>query len=370
MPYHVRPNVAKMPLYSPGRPIEEVKRELGLDDVIKLASNENPLGPSPKAVEAVKRAAEEMNIYPDMFGVSLREAIGAKFGVDPAHVILGNGSDEILDLLGKAFLGGPKDRVVMGHPSFLRYGATPVIPGAESVRVPVTVDWKHDMAAMAAAVEPGTNLVFIDNPGNPTGTIVKRSEMDAFLDAVPEGTLVVLDEAYYEFAKDEPGYPNGIEYLKEGRPVVVTRTFSKTYGLAGARIGYAFAPLEIVDAYNRVREPFDVNTLAQAAAMAALDDDEHLERTVRVNREGLRRIEKRMIELGLDTVESYTNFVCIDTGKPAQDVADGLLQQGVIVRSGHVLGMPQHIRVTIGAPDEVTRFLSAFETVMGSGVGA
>ena len=366
MPFRIRPNVNKMPLYSPGKPIEEVKRELGLTDVIKIASNENPLGPSPKAVEAVKKAAENMHIYPDMFAVELRGAIGAKYGVDPAQVILGNGSDEILNLLALAMLGGPEDRVVMSQPAFLRYSATPIIPGAEGVRVPVTSDWKHDIDGLIKAITPGTNLVYIDNPGNPTGTIIRKPEMDDFIDKIPEGTLVVLDEAYYEFAKDEPGYPNGIDYLREGMPVVVSRTFSKTYGIAGARIGYAFAPLEIVDAYNRVREPFDVNTLAQAAAMAALDDEEHLARTLEVNKEGLKRIESRMKEIGHDTVESFANFVCIDCGRPAQEVADALLKQGVIVRSGHVLGMPRHIRVTIGTPDEVTRFLEAFEKAVSA----
>ena len=362
MPYRLRPNLQKMRAYSPGRPIGEVKRELGLTDVIKLASNENPLGPSPKAVEAVKLAARNMNIYPDASGHDLKAAIGEKFGMDPASVILGNGSDEILYLLGLMFLGGPDDTVVMGHPSFLRYGATPILPGSKGVRVPVDGHWRHDLTAMAGAAT-GANLVFLDNPNNPTGTIVKQPALDEFLDTVPDDVLVVLDEAYYEFACDEPGYPDSLQYVRDGRSVVVTRTFSKSYGLAGIRVGYAFAPPEIVDAYNRVREPFNVNALAQVAAIAALDDDEHLTKTLAMNREGLGRIEKRMSELGFSTVESFANFVCIDVQRPPEELTDALLRQGVIVRPGHVLGMPNHIRVTIGTPDEVARFLEAFETV-------
>ena len=363
MPYRIRPNVHKMHLYSPGKPIEEVKRELGLTDVIKLASNENPLGPSPKAVAAVAEAAKGMNIYPDASGYELRQALSKKHGIAPEQIILGNGSDEILNLLGMAFLGGPSDRVVIGQPAFLRYGAVPVIPGAECVRVPVTSEWRHDLDAMSAALSEGANLVFIDNPGNPTGTIVRKPELDAFLKSVPEGTLVVLDEAYHEFAVHDPEYPNGLDYLREGRPVAVVRTFSKSYGLAGIRVGYAFVPQEVADAYNRVREPFDVNVLAQAAAIAALDDDEHLRKTLEVNKQGLQRIESWMKQHGFRTVESFANFVCIDVKSPAQEVADALLKQGVIVRSGHVLGMPHHIRVTIGTPQEVERFLSAFEAV-------
>lgn len=363
MPYRVRPNVRKMRAYSPGRPIDEVKREFGLTDVIKLASNENPLGPSPKAVEAVKLAANKMNIYPDAASSELKAALGERFGMDPAGIVIGNGSDEILNLLGLMFLGGPDDTVVMGQPSFLRYAATPVLPGSTAVRVPVDGHWRHDLTAMAGAVTPSTKLVFLDNPNNPTGTLVKKPELDHFLDAVPADVLVVLDEAYYEFACDEPGYPDSLQYVRDGRPVVVTRTFSKSYGLAGVRVGYAFAPPEIVDAFDRVREPFNVNALAQVAAIAALGDDDHLANTIAMNSEGLGRIRKRMSELGFETVESFANFVCIDVRRPPEEVTDALLRQGVIVRPGDVLGMPNHIRVTIGTPDEVARFLEAFEVV-------
>lgn len=362
MPFLVRPNVLKMRPYSPGKPIEEVQRELGLTDVVKLASNENPLGPSPLAVRAVVEAAQGMNVYPDASGHKVREAIGAHFGIDPALVILGNGSDEILNVLGQVFLDGPDHRAVMGWPSFLRYPATAELADSQCVKVPLDSGWKHDVGAMIAAVSPQTRIVFLANPNNPTGTLTTAQDVEKLLDALPAGAVLVLDEAYYEFARDVDGYPDSLSWVKEGRPVVVVRTFSKSYGLAGIRVGYAFTPPEVADAYNRVREPFDVNSLAQAAAVAALQDQEHLNKTLDTNRKGMDRICGRMRELGYEAVESHANFVCIEVGD-AKAIADALLHQGVIVRSGHVFDMPNHIRVTIGTQAEVERFLGAFELV-------
>jgi len=365
MPYRVRPNVLKMAPYSPGKPIEEVQRELGITDVVKLASNENPLGPSPLAVEAVKAATSGMNIYPDASGHKVREAIAAHVGIDAKHVILGNGSDEILNVLGQVFLDGPDHRAVMGWPSFLRYPATANLADSQCAKVPLDKNWCHDIGAMVEAITPETRLVFLANPNNPTGTLTKQQDVERLIAALPAGAVLVLDEAYYEFAKDVEGYPDSLQWVREGRPVVVVRTFSKSYGLAGIRVGYGFAPLEIVDAYNRVREPFDVNSLAQVAAIAALKDEQHLKNTLVTNRQGMATIVTRMKELGHNTVESHANFVCIEVGD-AKQVADKLLHQGVIVRSGHVFDMPNHIRVTIGTPAEVDRFLTAFEEVRHS----
>lgn len=362
MPYRVRKNVLKMKPYSPGKPIEEVQRELGLTDVVKLASNENPLGPSPLAVKAVIEAAQGMNIYPDASGFKVREALAAHYGIDAAHVVLGNGSDEILNVLGQVFLDGPGDRAVMGWPSFLRYPATADLADSQCAKVPLDDEWRHDVDAMIEAITAETRLVFLANPNNPTGTLTKAADVERLIDALPSGAVLVLDEAYYEFAKTVADYPDSLAWVKQGRPVVVVRTFSKSYGLAGIRVGYGFAPLEIVDAYNRVREPFDVNSLAQAAAIAALQDKQHLQATLKTNQDGMARIVERMKELGKKTVDSYANFVCIEVGD-AKTVAESLLHQGVIVRSGHVFDMPNHIRVTIGTPAEVARFLSAFETV-------
>ncbi|MCH7903539.1 MAG: histidinol-phosphate transaminase [Armatimonadetes bacterium] len=363
MPYRVRPNVMKMRAYSPGKPIDELKRELGLAEVVKLASNENPLGPSPKAVAAVKDAASGMNLYPDASGYAVKQKISERFEIDPKHIVLGNGSDEVLNLIGQVFLGGHEDVVVAGSPSFVRYRALAQLADCAFTSVPVNGHWRHDLVAMATAITPATKLVFIDNPGNPTGTILNVDEVDEFMSAIPEGVVIVFDEAYYEFARHEPGYPDSLRYLRDGKPVIVVRTLSKSYGLAGIRIGYTFAPVEVVDAIDRVREPFAVNSLAQVAAIAALDDDEHLANTLAVNREGRDRVSERMSELGFDTIESFANFICIDVKRPAQEVAEALLRQGVIVRSGHALGMPRHIRVSIGTPDEMIRFLEAFESV-------
>jgi histidinol-phosphate aminotransferase len=349
--------------YSPGKPIEEVQRELGLSDVVKLASNENPLGPSPLAVQAVVEAATGMNVYPDASGYQVRQAIGAHFGIDPSLVVLGNGSDEILNVLGQVFLDGPEHRAVMGWPSFLRYPATAELADSQCAKVPLDREWRHDIGAMIEAVTPETRLVFVANPNNPTGTLVQASEIERLIEALPSGAVLVLDEAYYEFAHHASGYPDSLSWVKGGKPVVAVRTFSKSYGLAGIRVGYAFAPAEIVDAYNRVREPFDVNSLAQAAAIAALKDSAHLERTLAVNKEGMGRIVARMADLGFPTIESYANFVCIEVGD-AKRTTEDLLKQGVIVRSGHVFDMPRHIRVTIGHPGEVARFLSAFERLV------
>jgi histidinol-phosphate aminotransferase len=363
MPFLVRPNVLKMRPYSPGKPIEEVQRELGLTDVVKLASNENPLGPSPLAVEAVVAAAKGMNIYPDASGYKVREAIGTHFGIDPTLVVLGNGSDEILNVLGQVFLDGLDHRAVMGWPSFLRYPATAELADSQCVKVPLDKDWRHDIGAMVEAITPQTRIVFLANPNNPTGTLTQSQDVERLIAALPAGAVLVLDEAYYEFAREVEGYPDSLAWVKEGRPVVVVRTFSKSYGLAGIRVGYAFAPPEIADAYNRVREPFDVNSLAQAAAIAALQDADHLAKTLQTNKSGMGRTVARMKELGVNTVESHANFVCIEVGD-AKAVADKLLHQGVIVRSGHVFDMPRHIRVTIGTSTEVERFLAAFEKVV------
>lgn len=361
MRLRIRPNVLQMQPYSPGKPVEEVKRELGLADVVKLASNENPWGPSPKAVEAVRRAAERMHLYPDASAYELKRAIAAKFGVKPEEVLLGNGSDELIHLLGLVFLSGPADKVVVGYPSFVRYDAAAHLSDSQLVRVPLDSEWRHDLPAMAAAVDADTRLVFVANPNNPTGTVVRKEAFEAFMDSLPAGLPVVLDEAYWEFARDEPQMPCSLDYLRAGKPVIGLRTFSKAYGLAGIRVGYGFAPAEVVDAVDRAREPFNVNSLAQAAALAALDDDEHLERTTRGNREGLDRIAEAVRALGCKPVESFANFICIDVGRPAQGVFESLLHKGVIVRSG---GWGNSIRVSVGTRQEVDRFLQAFQEVM------
>lgn len=350
--------------YSPGKPIAEVKRELGLERVVKLASNENPLGPSPKAVEALKKAAEEAHIYPDGSTHDFRRAVSEKFGVPYDCVIAGNGSDELIHLLGLIFLDSPEDEIVVGYPSFVRYDAAAHLANAKVIQVPLDAEYRHDLAAMAKAVTPNTKLLFIANPNNPTGTIVTKAEVDAFLRDLPPSVTVILDEAYYEFAAHEPDFPCSVDYVLEGRNVVGLRTLSKTYGLAGIRMGYGFAPAQIADAINRAREPFNVNSLAQVAGIAALDDDGHVQRTVENNRRGLERLAGAFEAVGAKPCPSFANFVFADLGRPARPIFQALLERGIIVRPGDVLGAPTCLRVSVGTEEEIELFVEALNEIM------
>ena len=364
MAARIRPNVLGMTPYSPGKPVEEVKRELGLDRVVKLASNENPLGPSPKAVAAVREAAGRMHVYPDGAAYTLKTALAERFGVGVRQVIVGNGSDELIHLLGLVLLE-EGDEMMMGDPSFSRYDAAAHLAPARLVKVPLDGEYRHDLSAMARAVTDRTRLVWIANPNNPTGTVVRKAEVDRFLSDVPDDVVVVLDEAYYEFAEGLDDFPNSLDYIQAGRPNVVgLRTFSKAYGLAGIRVGYGFAPDAIADAIDRAREPFDVNALAQVAAVAALDDDEHLRNTVETNRRGLKALADAFREVGARPLESYANFVYADLGRPARPVFDALLRRGVITRPGDVLGNPTCLRVSVGTDEEIAIFVRELREVM------
>jgi histidinol-phosphate aminotransferase len=359
----IRPNVRIMEPYSPGKPISEVKRELGLERVVKLASNENPFGPSPLAVAAVKQAAGEMHLYPDGAAYDLREAISKKFGLPHSQLLVGNGSDELIHLLGLVLLGSPEDRAVVGDPSFVRYDAAAQLAPCELVKVPLDSTQTHDLTAMRKAVTEHTKMVFVANPNNPTGTIVTKRDLDAFIADLPDDVTTILDEAYIEFAADAPEFPDSVEYVREGKNVVGLRTFSKVYGLAGIRMGYGFAPAEIVDAVNRAREPFDVNSLAQAAAIAALGDDEHVRRTVANNRKGIARITEVLQSVGAKAYPTYANFVFADMGKPAASVFDALLRKGVIVRCCDSMGCPNCLRITVGTEEENEIFAEALRSV-------
>lgn len=350
--------------YSPGKPVEEVKRELGLDRVVKLASNENPLGPSPKAVAAVQEAATRMHIYPDGSAHNLRAALSAKFGVDPKQILVGNGSDELIHLLGLVLLDEDSE-MLMGDPSFSRYDAAAHLAPAKLVKVPLDAEYRHDLPAMAKAVTEKTKLVWIANPNNPTGTVVRDKEFSQFLHDIPVDTIVVLDEAYYEFAAGVEDFPNSIEYIQAGWPNVVgLRTFSKAYGLAGIRVGYGFASPVVADAIERAREPFDVNSLAQVAAIAALEDDEHIQKTVELNRRGLETLRQAFTEVGAKPLESYANFMYADLGQPARPIFDALLRRGVITRPGDVLGNPTCLRVSVGTDEEMAIFVKELKEVL------
>ncbi len=359
----IRPNVAAMKAYTPGKPISEVQRELGLDRVVKLASNENPLGPSPKAKAAVQSAAAEMHTYPDSSAHDLRAALADHFELDAQHFVVANGSDELIHLLGLALLDGPDDEVIVGFPSFVRYDASAHLANCKLIRVPLDKDFRHDLKAMAAACTENTKILYVANPNNPTGTIVHRDEVDELLQAVPEHVTIVLDEAYFEFAEHVDTYPTAVEYIRKGHPVVGLRTMSKAYGLAGIRIGYGIFPLELADALNRAREPFNVNSLALAAGIAALGDTDHLNATLRNNEIQGKRIIDALRAAGAKTVDGYANFVWADFGRATRPIFEALLADGVIVRAGDLLGDPNCLRVSIGTEDEVSIFCAALAKI-------
>lgn len=368
MAVRIRPNVLRMIPYSPGKPIDEVKRELGLDRVVKLASNENPFGPSPRAVEAMRRAAAEVHLYPDGAAYELREALSEKYSIPTENLIIGNGSDELIHLIGLIVLDGDEDEVVIGKPSFVRYNAAAHLSSSRLIEVPLDSRLRHDLSAMAKAVTERTKLIFIANPHNPTGTYVSRAEIERFLDDIPPSALLVLDEAYYEFAMDVPDYANSRDFVKAHRNVVGLRTFSKAYGLAGIRLGFGFAPEAITDAVNRIREPFSVNAVAQAAGVAALADEEHVRRTVENNAQGRNRLMEIFTRLGAAPYESHANFVYADLRQPAQPVFQALLKKGIITRSGEVFGMPSFLRVSVGTEEEMDLFVEAIEGCMREAV--
>ncbi len=351
--------------YSPGKPIEEVQREFGIDKPVKLASNENPLGPSPKAIQAIRDAASEIHIYPNADCYKLRAKLSAKFDLPANQILIGDGSEELIHLLGQIFLTGAEDEVVVADPSFPRYAAATQLAGATLNRVPLTSDLKHDLPAMLRQTNERTKLVCIANPNNPTGTIVSRVELDSFLAELPKQVVVVLDEAYFEFAQHEATLPNSLELLKQGHRVVGLRTLSKAYGLAAVRIGYGWAPPEIASALFTAREPFSVSTLAQVAAIAALDDHEHEAATLANNRLGMAKLCKALDQMqGVSYEPSFGNFLLIDVKRPVMEVFESLLRQGVIVRPGTHFGMPTSMRVSIGTEAEMIRFMEAFSAVM------
>lgn len=352
-----RAAVRNLKSYQPGMPIEEVKRTLKLASVIKLASNENALGPSPKALAALAKATRTLHRYPEATCPLLRARVAKHLKVDPASLVFGNGSDEIIVLALRAFVD-PGDEVVVAAPTFLIYELQAKACGAQVAVVPLK-GYRYDLKAMAQAVTPHTKLVFIANPDNPTGTYVTKKELDVFLKALPAETLAFLDEAYYEFV-DAPDYPQTLGYVKDRR-VIITRSFSKAYGLAGLRVGYGVARPEIIAALEAVREPFNVNSLAQVAAAAALDDAAFLAKTRKTAATGLTYLAKELSKLKVRFVPSVTNFLLIELGPGAQDVARKLLARGVIVREMSAWQLPGHLRVTVGTPAENARFIATLK---------
>lgn len=354
-------HVLELVAYQPGKPIEETARELGLDphDIVKLASNENPLGPSPKAVEAVSRAAAGVNIYPDGAAFRLRSAIAEFCGVEFDQTVVGTGSSEVIELMCHALLN-PQAEVVAARHAFSMYPVMSQLFGSTYVEVPNKPDWTHDLNGFLNAITDRTRIVFITNPTNPVGTVVTQQEIDEFMDKVPEHVLVCFDEAYREFS-DNP--PDTLKFVREGRNVIVLRTFSKAYGLAGLRVGYGVAPEHITGMLHKARAPFNLHVLAQEAALAALEDAEHVRRTVENNAAGMRFYEQAFREMGLEWIPSQGNFILVKVGQ-GRKVFNDMLAKGVIVRAQDGYGLPEWIRISIGTPAENARCLEVLREVL------
>ena len=348
--------------YEPGKPVEELERELGIHDAIKLASNENPLGPSDRVQQAIIAALGKLNRYPDGSGYYLRQALAKKHDVGADQVVLGNGSNELIELVVRTFLR-PGDEAVVPHPSFVVYPM--IVQAAGGIRVMVMLkDHRLDLEAMARAMTPMTKMVFIANPNNPTATIVTADEVAHFMSRVPERTIVVFDEAYMEFALG-PDFPDTLQLVKQGRKVLVLRTFSKSASLAGLRIGYGVADADCVALMNRIRQPFNVNSLGQVAALAALEDEAHTLECVRMIEAGRHYLYEEFNSLGVKYVPSRANFILVDVGRSASDIYQRLLKEGVIVRPMTPFGMESALRITVGTPQENRRLIKALRTVLG-----
>ncbi len=355
----VTDSIQKLRPYVAGKPLEELARERGVTDAVKLASNENPLGPSPRVVAAITQAAGDVHRYPDAEVFALRKQLAERLGVAPNEIVFGNGSNELLDLIYTTF-ATPSAHAVFADPSFVVYGMSALAHAVPHTTVPLR-DHRHDLPAMLQAVQEHTSLVFIANPNNPTGSYVTRDELTSFLERLPPDVIAVVDEAYFEYATAED-YPDTLQLRGLHERLIVLRTFSKAYGLAGLRIGYAVAPPELCDFLNRVRAPFNANSLAQVAAIAALNDQDHLSRCRELNAAQLQRVERGLAALGLSVVPSQANFVLVELGRPAAPVFDALLNEGVITRL--VPPLPDALRISIGTAEENTRLLAAMEKVL------
>ncbi len=355
-------NVLGLVAYQPGKPIEETARELGMkpEDIVKLASNENSLGASPLAVAAMQQAASQAHIYPDGASFALRSRLAQDFGVSFEQTVAGAGSSELIELLGHAFLN-PQTEVVAARYSFAMYALTAKLFNARYVAVDNKPDWSHDLMGMLRAITPQTRLIFITNPTNPVGTMVYQDELDAFMERVPEQVTVAFDEAYIDFAEVKP---DTLRYVKQGKNAIILRTFSKAFGLAGLRVGYGITTPAIADLLNKARSPFNVNLIAQAGALAALDDRDHLARSVQMVREGRLQYELAFRAWGIDYIPSHTNFILARVGQ-GRECFRKALARGVILRDMDAYGLPEYIRITIGSKAENDRCIEVLQEVLG-----
>jgi histidinol-phosphate aminotransferase len=353
--------VRELSPYQPGKPIEELERELGISDIVKLASNENPLGTPSSAAKAIENALPQLALYPDGSAFSLKSKLAGILSVNSDWITIGNGSNELLDLIARVFLSPDSNAVISRH-AFIVYPIAIKALGAE-LRVAEAKNLGHDLDKMAALVDKNTRVVFIANPNNPTGTWLGIKEIEKFLKVIPDHVIVVLDEAYHEYV-DKADYASGMTLLAAFPNLIITRTFSKAYGLAGLRVGYCISHPEVADLLNRLREPFNVNSLALVAAAAVLDDAEYLTRGLEVNRLGISQLQNGLLELNLPFVETAGNFILVDFGRDALPLYQAFLQEGIILRPVGVYEMPTYLRVSVGLPEQNARFLQACKKVL------
>jgi histidinol-phosphate aminotransferase len=357
-----RKALLEMTPYTPGKPIWEVQRELGLHDVIKLASNENPLGPSPLALEAIKYALPELHRYPDANSAELKQAIAAIIGIEMNQLIVTNGGDELITLVSESFLD-PGDEVVVPEPSFSEYKFGALLMGAVVKHIPLNESYHYDTQAIIAAVTERTKIIYLCSPNNPTGTFLSKIELQQILDSIPKRVLVVLDAAYSHYASAVE-YSDGLEFVRAGYPLLVLQTFSKIYGLAGIRVGFGAAPVEIINSILQVKEPFNVNALAQTAAVAALGDIEHVSRSRNLVTQEKIRLYASFRQLGLRYIESMSNFILVELGSDAKVLYEQLMVHGVIVRYGLIWGLPRHVRISVGLPHENDRLVQVLQELL------
>jgi len=357
----IKESIERIGTYQPGKPLEELEREYGIKGAVKLASNENPLGPSPKAVEAIIAGVRNIHRYPDSQGFYLKEKLSRKLGVGRDHIFLGNGSDEIIQLIAHAFLL-PGEEAIMGDPAFSFYQMVVVAVEGKEIMMPLK-NFSYDLSAMADRITSQTKLIFINNPLNPTGAMIGKEDLESFLKLIPPEVILVLDEAYGEYVTD-PSFPNSLDYLGSGKKIVILRTFSKIYGLAGLRIGYGIAEAQLVSCLNKIKGPFNTNFLAQIAALSALDDDEHVQKSLVTNQEGLAYLHRELDTLGVEYLPTQANFFLMRIGENALSVYESLMQEGVIVRHMTGYGLQHYLRVSVGLASENKKFIHALKKVM------
>jgi len=348
--------------YKPGKPIEEVVRELGIkEEIIKLSSNENPLGPSPKAVQSIKEKIKDINIYPDNNCFYLKKKLGEKFNIQPDNITVGSGSVELIELIFKAYVN-PGDEVIMSDPSFIMYRIACQIFGGKRIAIPLK-NYAHDIETMTKAINEKTKIIILDNPINPTGTIITKDKFNYFVEKVPENVILVVDEAYREYIENE-NYPNAIDYLKKHENIIILHTFSKIYGLAGLRVGYGFSSTDIIAALMKVSLPFNVNRISQIAATAALNDDEFVRKSYESNEAGKKFLYKELEQLNLQYTPTYGNFILVNLEREAKGVFQAAQKRGVILRTILEYGLPNSLRITIGTPQQNKKLIEVLKTII------